>query len=65
MNSVALLVHVMVIEVVFLWCVQEMAKLKEEDITAATDTLTATALYPQHTEHGRRRDGGASLCRIR
>ena len=36
----------MVIEVLFLWCVQEVAKLKEEDIishTVATEPLTAAA----------------------
>ena len=36
----------LVIEVLFLWCVQEVAKLKEEDIIshiAATEPLTAAA----------------------
>ena len=36
----------MVIEVLFLWCVQEVAELEEEDIishTAATEPLTAAA----------------------
>ena len=36
----------MVIEVLFLWCVQEVAELKEEDIishTAGTKSLTAAA----------------------
>ena len=39
----------MVIEVLFLWCVQEVAELKEEDIishTAATEPLTAAAPPP-------------------
>ena len=39
----------MVIEVLFLWCVQEVAELKEEAIishTAATEPLTAAAPPP-------------------
>ena len=39
----------MVIEVLFLWCVQEVAELKEEDIishTAATEPLTAASPPP-------------------
>ena len=42
----------MVIEVLFLWCVQEVAELKEEDIishTAATESLTAAAPLPAST----------------
>ena len=43
-----------VIEVLFLWCVQEVAELKEEDIishTTATEPLTATSVGGRDPTH--------------